>query len=535
MLDQPEPPAINRNMLLLMDPYNQEHLSLFKKTASAEGLSEEFSEGVFLELRKKAEREKEDQKNLLKEIRKDMLKEAKEMQDRGHYTDEYIHHITKDPETFEKLAMLECQSIWKGFEAEMLKMGKDQSFVDGMVKEASWASFIDLARAGKTLGKYPLQAIKSVPKLLGRVEASNKALSNAAGNASHLLDSAGNVVTNAMPRRISGAGLGEFITEFKQNVAKNVPGGLSAADQATLKNVQQRAANRVSSEIAKGSENAFQKHMYDLHQQAQHADPAISAAARANINQIARGDFSSVEKGMNLKPGTAAQMNVGAANSGVMRDAMMHAREASKAGFDPTKFDPYVNRMNDAARNIPAGAPMGTQAVEEPGTFRLFNPTWGKGLGRAATGAMLGSVGGVPGALVGGALGGLSGTFGTGTAAAALGAGGLYGGKKLLDATGLTGTSTERDPMTGAQTDRNRVVPFMNNQFAGGMGGWLLGSVIAQRMGLQGLPAWILPLLGAIAGKNMLPQMMNRMRDPYGYGANRINPAAALVNQQYGG
>jgi hypothetical protein len=133
------------------------------------------------------------------------------------------------------------------------------------------------------------------------------------------------------------------------------------------------------------------------------------------------------------------------------------------------------------------------------------------------------------GAGVGGAVGGL------GVGGAGLAAGGLaaYGGKKMLDTTGITGKNHAEIDINGEAVDRNRVLPFLNNKTSGAIGGALLAMMIAQQSGFRGAHSWILPVLGAVAGYNFMPGLMNKWKDPAGYGANSIGGGAARINQQY--
>jgi hypothetical protein len=62
----------------------------------------------------------------------------------------------------------------------------------------------------------------------------------------------------------------------------------------------------------------------------------------------------------------------------------------------------------------------------------------------------------------------------------------------------------------------------MSNGLAGGVGGALLGSMLANEMGLEGPAAWMLPLLGGVAGYKYLPDMINGYKDPMGYGMNAV-------------
>jgi hypothetical protein len=62
----------------------------------------------------------------------------------------------------------------------------------------------------------------------------------------------------------------------------------------------------------------------------------------------------------------------------------------------------------------------------------------------------------------------------------------------------------------------------MSNQWTGGVGGALLGSILANELGLEGAGSWLLPLLGGVAGYNYLPDMVNNFKDPLGYGNNAV-------------
>lgn len=188
--------------------------------------------------------------------------------------------------------------------------------------------------------------------------------------------------------------------------------------------------------------------------------------------------------------------------------------------------------MNDVAGAVPAGTVSKVQSIAErnlanpgvgakmmgspnPGHFR-FTP--GKGLGRGLMGAGLGGMAlGPAGAALGG-LGGLAtGTFGTGGAALGAGALGLYGANKMLGGGGA-GTTDE----TGLPRDRNRMLPFMGNNWTGALGGALLASIIARQMGISGPMGWLLPLLGGVAGYKFLPGMVNSWSDRPGTGVNAV-------------
>jgi hypothetical protein len=106
----------------------------------------------------------------------------------------------------------------------------------------------------------------------------------------------------------------------------------------------------------------------------------------------------------------------------------------------------------------------------------------------------------------------------------------MYGGQKMLNSLGLGDASPSGDS-SGLRGDRHRVVPFMSNKATGAIGGALLAMLIAREMGLEGGAGLIAPILGGIAGYNYLPEMMNKWKDPYGSGANRMNPFAAAYNR----
>jgi hypothetical protein len=117
------------------------------------------------------------------------------------------------------------------------------------------------------------------------------------------------------------------------------------------------------------------------------------------------------------------------------------------------------------------------------------------------------------------------GMIGGGLAGAGLASGSalpIAAGGGLLATKMLGGGSKPAVDGTGAPQDRNRVLPFMNNNWAGGLGGALLASIIGREMGLQGPLSWLLPILGGVAGYKMFPGLMNSWSDPKGVGANSV-------------
>ena len=151
-----------------------------------------------------------------------------------------------------------------------------------------------------------------------------------------------------------------------------------------------------------------------------------------------------------------------------------------------------------------------------------------RGLNHGLWGSTIGGlVGGVPGMLAGG-LGGLAGgTLGYGKAGllggGALAAGTYYGAKNMFGDSGKD--------ITGLAASRNRALPFASNKLTGSIGGALLGSLLANEMGMSGASAWLMPVLGGLAGHHHLPDLMNKYKDPYGYGVNAISGGAASMNR----
>jgi hypothetical protein len=158
-------------------------------------------------------------------------------------------------------------------------------------------------------------------------------------------------------------------------------------------------------------------------------------------------------------------------------------------------------------------------------------PAIGRGLNHGFTGATLGGlVGNVPGAMIGGAIGGLGGSLGYGKASV-LGGGALAGGA-YLGAKGLGGAFGDSgNDVTGNPASRNRALPFASNKTTGALGGAMLGGLLANEMGMGGHAAWMMPVLGGLAGHHYLPNMMNKWKDPYGYGANAMSEGAANMNK----
>lgn len=159
--------------------------------------------------------------------------------------------------------------------------------------------------------------------------------------------------------------------------------------------------------------------------------------------------------------------------------------------------------------------------------LKKVGPALGRGLEHSVVGTTLGGLaGGVPGALAGGLFTGLGGTMGYGKATL-LGGGALAAGTYM----GAKGLGDSGNDITGNPASRNRALPFAPNKVTGGIGGALLGSLLANEMGMSGHAAWMMPVLGGLAGYHHLPNMMDKWKDPYGYGANTMSAGAAHMNR----
>jgi hypothetical protein len=131
-----------------------------------------------------------------------------------------------------------------------------------------------------------------------------------------------------------------------------------------------------------------------------------------------------------------------------------------------------------------------------------------------------------------GVLGGIGGGLALGPVGAGLGAlfgaapgvatgAGLYGAYKGGKGLGLWGEQDKTRDMSGMLEDRNRVLPFMKNKWMGAAGGALLANMLARENQIEGPMGWLLPILGGMAGHHFLPKLMNKWKDPTGYGENR--------------
>lgn len=449
------------------------------------------------------------EQDYLQHLQKELLEMSSKLAS-CRYSKEDILRITSSRENFEKAAQEEAADVMEGLLSELRKSGRDEDYIEGFKKEAG---ALDILKLAPSILQHPMKAIRAGAKVLGAGKKTTVDALHAAGSGGlgGMVDAAGNIVSHAptMPAHLPGVRTHAFADALEKSIGPSI----SPNTQAALNTAKTHALGRTSGALGEQAQNAFQTHMFDVSNQARQVGPA-GDAARTIMKDVEAGNFSHFENKMGLKPGQLQKEMT----PDVLRDATTHATDLTTNGASAAQYNTYMN---------PAAASGGTAA---PGHFR-FTP--GKGLSRGFGGAMLGSMFGPMGTALGGGIGLATGTLGTGGAALAGGAGlaglGYLGAKGL----GALGGSSPTTDTSGLPADRNRAVPFMSNSASGGIGGALLGSLIANEMGLQGPASWILPLIGGVAGHRFLPQMMNRQRDPYGTGVNQIAPNAAAYNQQF--
>lgn len=477
-----------------------------KEAALVQGVKEAFADGIVKELGVMQLEKESREKRFLAVLEEELLK-VSSLLETPPYSIEEIKEITSSVSNLEKAASLEAAHTWDGIVDQLRKEGADESFIQGMEKEAG---LFDILKLAPTLAKAPVNAARAGWNVLRRGQgATEEALRQAAKTpgAGGLVNQAGEVLTHAptVTSHLPGVRTSAFVNEFR-NLAGNK---LTPQMHTSLDIAGRNAAQRSTQALQRQGENVFQSHIHDISRAAHSGD----VGAQNVMKQISEGDLSGVAKRMNLDFDKSTKIN-----PAVIQDAKTHAAEAVGAGFNPAKVKtPYSSMMNP---EVAAGAPNNT------GMFR-FTP--GKGLAHGLTGATIGSLAGPAGTIAGG-LGGLAtGTLGLGGAALAGGAGLLgagYLGGKALGMLGGRDTDIE-----GNKIDRNRIFSPVSNRILGMGGGALLGHLLAQQLGLQGPAAWLLPILGGMGGKSFLPHLINKWKDPYGEGVNSIPLARAQSNR----
>jgi hypothetical protein len=128
-------PKIARDISLKLDITDTAVKEIFRKTASVFGLSEITTEEALHELgREKTASTREGR--FMNHLREELFKMAKDMGDHCPYSPKELSFISSSAENFQKAATLEAQSFWVGLSEDLLKRGKDESFLKGILKTA---------------------------------------------------------------------------------------------------------------------------------------------------------------------------------------------------------------------------------------------------------------------------------------------------------------------------------------------------------------------------------------------------------------
>lgn len=114
---------------------DHESQDTFRKTASMFGLSEYAVEEALHEITKEKTASTEEGR-FMNYLREELFKMAKDMGDHCPYSPKELSLISSSAENFQKAAMTEAQSFWTGLSEDLLKRGRDESFLEGILKAA---------------------------------------------------------------------------------------------------------------------------------------------------------------------------------------------------------------------------------------------------------------------------------------------------------------------------------------------------------------------------------------------------------------
>jgi len=526
----------------------------------------EFKEGFVFELNqikeKRATEEAKKEKDILSHLRTELKKMSAALGDAAVYSNHQIDEFTKTAEAFEKAAQDEAQRVWNGLVKELYKQGADEAFIDGMLKEAASGVGALTKNIGRILSsgaQYPgatVGAIGATLKDRGKdvanlLKANPRAYGTALTEGGELLQhqdgrsALGKLVTSPLEsakgwlgsllnRGNKGATRMKFVDELEKRLpTEGTQGGIFATGAPSenfrqmMDNMRNEGAEALTKHHSEGLNKTVQNSYQELSREAARGNPV----AQKSVAAVGSGDMSPLAEKLKLTPDTvqtwknkdhiATSTNplVGAPAPQVHEGMVEHAQQAAKGGF-PSNTVRYAP--------VQANRPGLSERLGLGGMFK-FSPGGAMAVGGlgAAGGSLFGPLGTAVGGLGGVALGGL------GPGGVALGslAAGHYGGKAL----GLWGKDQSpgaTKDIYGAPVDRNRAVPFMKNQWSGAIGGALLASMIAREHGMNGPLSWLIPILGGIAGHHFLPQLMNKWKDPHGYGVNS-NAGQSNINSRY--
>ena len=116
----------------LLDPESQD---AFRKAAGMFGLSDYVVEESLHEMTKEKTASSQEGR-FMNYLREELFKMAKDMGEHCPYSPKELSLISSSAENFQKAAMLEAQSFWTGLSEDLLKRGRDESFLKGILKTA---------------------------------------------------------------------------------------------------------------------------------------------------------------------------------------------------------------------------------------------------------------------------------------------------------------------------------------------------------------------------------------------------------------
>jgi hypothetical protein len=238
-------PKTARDSSISSELFNLEAEETFRKSASAFGLSDFAVEEALHELRaEKTASTKEER--FMSHLRSELFKMAKSMGADCPYSPRELTEFTSSPESFQKAAMLEARSFWTGLSEDLVKRGRDKSFLDGMLKTAEdFSEDIgatlapqNIESVGKGLGQMAgtvgsaLQNVWDTTKSFGG-EAAQKAsqgVDSLSSVAKEIGNSAGTAGSSLMDTAKETAGrlkeqAGPAVEQFKQNANKALTEG----------------------------------------------------------------------------------------------------------------------------------------------------------------------------------------------------------------------------------------------------------------------------------------------------------------------
>jgi hypothetical protein len=465
------------------------------------------------------------EKAYLSYLNKELHKMAKESH--SLYSKEYIDQVTSSAEAFNKAAQEEAKIVWEGIKDQLKKEGADEDFILGMEKEAGAYGMSQLLFSPKTILRNPIKTLRAVvpaafsgkaptEQMLAKVDSGYRGLGG-------LKKTDGTVLRDptSTPNKFRGARTNEAADRLEQLLGPKI----TREQKDLIDKVRGNALTEFQQQLDQVGTNAIAKDFSDLELRARQPGKT-GRQARKEINNIARGDFSQLGKRLNIDQSVmndwaAGKVGPGIPDLGAMGKLQGWAQEFKAKG---------PGGVRPLGEVLPGEVSKGRPSSED--WFR-FTPreapggalSWGLG------GTMLGGMFGMPfiGAGLGAGIGALGKTFGPGGALLAAGGAAIpigMAGKSLI-----FGSNSDRDKY-GLPTHRNQALPLVSNSFAGGVGGALLGALIARELGLGGIGGLVLPLLGGLAGHQYFPYMMNKWKDPYGVGENSVSPITAHFNRQ---